>query len=178
MRGSSKADVRRALQAKADDRAARDREDGAAAQDGSIPATWGPAVQDHRAYIIAPASEGGGDYSAATKRAYLSALDLYLVERSPFTVDRRLSSVKRAHLEDWLNRIANSTEVRKGRRLGGESAAKMVRSLVQGIYRRAERADVVDKNPTRGLEFERSRDLTRTEPKVRDHKRAFTDAEL
>lgn len=174
VRGASKTEVRRLLQAKADDLARLDREDGAAGQDGTIPPTWGAAVQNHRAYIVAPASQGGGDYSAATKRAYLSALDLYLVERSPFTEDRRLSSVKRAHLEDWLNRVANSTEVRKGRRIGGEGAAKMVRSLVQGIYRRAERGEVVAKNPTRGLEFERSRDLTRAEPKVRDHKRAFS----
>lgn len=173
-RAATKTGVRRLLQAKADDLARLDREDGAAGQDGTIPPTWGAAVQNHRAYITEPASQGGGDYSAATKRAYLSALDLYLVERSPFSEDRRLSSVKRAHLEDWLNRIANSTEVREGRRIGGEGAAKMVRSLVQGIYRRAERGEVVAKNPTRGLTFERSRDLTRTEPKVRDHKRAFT----
>lgn len=177
VRGASKTEVRHLLQARADALAEQDREDGAAGQDGSIPATWAAAVQDHRAHIATPTANRGRGYSEATKRVYLSAIDLYLVERSPFKDDRRLSSIKRGHLEPWLAGIANSQETKGGRRVGGQGVAKTVRSLVQSIYRRAEREDVVQVNPTRGLQFERSPDLLRTDPKVRDHRRAFTEDE-
>lgn len=178
VRGASRTEVRRLMSERAEALAEEDSEQGAAAQ-SSIPATWRAAVQNHRAYITGPLANKGRGYSEASKRVYLSAIDSYLLgERCPFAGDRRLSTIKRGHLEDWLAGIANTEEENGNRRIGGEGAAKTVRSVVQGIYSRAERAEVVKVNPAKRLEFERKPELKAGEKGIRDHGRPFTMEEV
>ena len=188
--------VRKALEARAAELVQADEDDHLTSQGGTaVPSTWLAAVLDHQAYITSSMANGGRGYSAASKRVYLNAIDTYLLKRSPFKDDRRLSTIGTNDLEHWLIGIANSTErkmeakgkgddrvEREGtRRIGGEGAAKMVRSLVQGIYRRwckGAANGTVRHNPTSGLEFERSPELKRAEVSERKRKRAFTQQEV
>lgn len=196
VRADSKGDVRRALEARAAELVQADEDDHLAQQGGTaVPSTWRAAVLDHREYVTSATANGGRGYSAASKRVYLNAIDTYLLERSPFKDDRRLSTIGSDDLEHWLIGIANSTERKteasgKGaervervgeRRIGGEGAAKMVRSLVQGIFRRwcrGARNGTVRANPTSKLKFERSPELKRAEVSERKRGRAFTRAEV
>ena len=173
-KSASKA-IRDALDARAKELVQVDREDHLAKGGDSIPPTWEAAVLNHREYIGSPLANKGRGYSAASVRVYRSAMDAYMIgERAPFKADRRLSSITNGDLEEWLIGIANSTEMKGKRRLGGEGAAKTVRSLVQGMYKRALKRDVVAKNPTMGLEFNRSPELKRGDASERNRGRAFT----
>lgn len=182
VRAETKGDVRRAMDKRAAELAQQDEEDQLVKEGGTaVPSTWRAAVLDHRDYISSPLANGGRGYSAASQRVYLNALDTYLLERSPFKADRRLSSIGADDLERWLIAIANSEEMKGKRRLGGEGAAKMVRSLVQGIYRRwcrGARNGTVRPNPTSKLKFERSPELKRAEVSERNRGRAFTREEV
>lgn len=177
-KSASKA-IKDALDARAAELVRVDEEDHLAKGGDSIPPTWEAAVLNHREYIGSPLANKGRGYSAASVRVYRSAIDAYMVgERAPFKADRRLSSIRVGHIEEWLIRIANSTEMKGKRRLGGEGAAKMVRSLVQGMYKRAIKMGVVTENPTRELEVERSPELKRGDVGERNRVRAFTREEV
>lgn len=185
VRADTRTAVKAAIRARALELHTRDQED-YAATNGSVPATWEAAVLDHREWLTRPLANGGAGYSSSSQRVYRSAIDVYMLgERSPFKPERRLSSITRGNLEHWLAEIANSTEMAKRadgsegkRRLGGEGAAKQVRAVVQGIFRRAHSAGVVKDNPARSLTFRRSLDVKHAEIKDRDHTRSFAPAEL
>lgn len=183
VRAKTKTEVRAAVKARATELHQRDQEDGAA-EETSIPATWRAAVLSQREWIENPKANKGRRYSVSSQRVYRSAIDLYMLsDQCPFADDRRLSTIDSGDLEEWLAVIANSTERMRradgsegARRLGGEGAAKVVRSVLQGIYGRARK--IVPNNPTKELEFHRSEDVKRGEPKNRDHGKDFEAHEL
>lgn len=119
----------------------------------SVPSTWDGFGALHLAWIESDDS----DYSDATVRVYVNAMNNHVLLPGHKFNGRELASLAHLELRDWLQGIANDH---------GNGAAHSVKSLVGGMFKRAVGYGIVPApGPMAGMgAVKRSR---RTEAKVR-----------